>query len=375
MSALAAAPAQGRPADDAAAQAVAQVPFTVGSNRYREAPFITVVQQLDANGHETVTNITPGGFLRGVVLQLTSASGVIGTGVLATDAPWTVLSSLSIEDISGGPILYPMTGFAAMCVQKWLRPWDGDPAKRAGFSNTINPAFTLRLMIETRETVGVVANTDARAQYRLRFTIAAGNPGLLSTTGTAVLPIVTVKGYIETWAQPDLEDLLGNPIDPTPDGMAVSRFVMHELPPIAAGANVIRHSLMGNELRGVVWIVRNSLGARVDLTDASAGPIDFRLDNRRLWKMTQSQLVECMNEFYGDLQNGVLARDVGVYAVPRFRDQGRVLGEYWLQTVEQSLLQMEMNGTDLGANVPGSLEIIYDELAVAGAIPANLEGI
>src|SRR5579871_2909638 len=75
-----------------------QVPFIVGSNLYREAPFVTVAQQLDANGHETVANITPGGFLRGVVLQVSSAGGVIGAGVLAADAPWTVFSSLSIED-------------------------------------------------------------------------------------------------------------------------------------------------------------------------------------------------------------------------------------------------------------------------------------
>jgi len=51
-----------------------------------------------------------------------------------------------------------------------------------------------------------------------------------------------------------------------------------------------------------------------------------------------------------------------------------MVGEYWLQTVEQSLLQCEVNGTDLAANIPGTLEIIYDELAVAGELPPHLEG-
>jgi hypothetical protein len=271
-----------------------------------------------------------------------------------------------------------MDGFAAMCVQKYLRPWDGDPAKRPGFSNTVNPVFTLRLMIELRETVAVIANTDARAQYRLRFTISPST-NLFSTAPTTP-PTVTVKAYFETWAQPDAQDLLGNPIQPTPDGLIVSRFVMHELPPVVAGNNVLRHTLMGNELRGVLWILRNSVqnggtGTRIDLTDASGGPIDIRLDNRRLWKMNQSQLVEEMNWFYEQIANATWTRDTGVYVYPRFRDPGRVLGEYWLQTVEQSLLQMEVSGTDLGANVPGTLEIIYDELAVAGPLPANLEGL
>lgn len=379
MPSFAPAAAQGQPAQQGQQHAALMIPFTVGSNLYREAPFATVAQLMDANTHETVLNVTPGGFLRGVVLQVTSAGGVIGSGVLAQDAPFSALSSISIEDISGGPIIYPMGGFPAMVVQKYLRPWDGDPAKRPGFSNSINPSFTLRIMVETRETIAVLANTDARAQYRFRFTIGS-NSALLSTIGTATLPTVTVKAYIEVWAQPDLVDLLGNPIQPVPDGLVVSRFVMHELPNLNAGNNVIRHSLMGNELRGVAWIVRNSVtsgtaGTRLDLTDATGGAIDFRLDNRRLWKMNQSQIVEEMNWFYDQIANGTQTRDLGVYVVPRFRDPGRVLGEYWLQTVEQSLLQMEVNGSDLSPNVPGTLEIIYDEIAVAGPLPSNLEGL
>jgi hypothetical protein len=360
-------------AQGAAPASGGSVPFIVGSNLYREAPFATVVQQLDANGHETVANITPGGFLRGVVLQVTSAGGVIGAGVLAADAPWSVFSSISIEDISGGPILYPMTGFAAMVKQKYLHSWEGDPSKRSDFSNTVNPAFTLRLSIELRDTLCVLANTDARAQYRVRFTIAPS--AQVFSTAPTTTPTVTVKASFSAYAQPDAHDLLNNPIQQLPDGLTASRFVMHELPQLNAGANVIRHTLMGNEIRAIAWIVRNSLGARINLTDANAGPIDFRLDNRRLWKMNPSQIVEEMQVFYEQLANGTQTREIGVYVIPRFRDPGRVLGEYWLQTVEQSLLQCELNGTDLGANAPGSIEIIYDELAVAGALPANLEGI
>lgn len=356
----------------AGAQA-AVVPFVVGSNLYREAPFSTISLQLDANSHENVVNITPGGFLRGIVMQVTSVNGVLGAGVLQPDAPWSVVNTVSLEDISGGPVLYPMSGFAAMCKQKYLMPWEGDPAKRPGFSNTVNPVFTLRLSVELRDTLCVLANTDARAQYRIRYTVAPSTQ--VFSTAPTTTPTVTFNLYFETWAQPDAHDLLNNPIAQTPDGLAASRFVMHELPVLNGGANVIRHTLMGNEIRGVLWIVRNSLGARVDLTDANAGPIDFRLDNRRLWKMRPSQIVEEMNWYYEQIANGTVTRDTGVYCIPRFRDPGRLIGEYWLQTVEQTLLQAELNGTDLGANVPGTLEIIYDELAVAGQLPAELEGI
>lgn len=360
------------------------IPFMVGSNCYREAPFSTTTLQLDANSHETVANVTPGGFLRGVTMQVTSTGGVIGTGVLANDSPWSIISSASLEDISGGPILYPMSGFSYMCAQKYLRPWDGDPAKRPTFSNTINPAFTLRFFAEVKDTFAVLANTDARAQYRFRFTLAPGNsagPFGLTTTAPTTQPTVTVKLYIESWAQPDLQDLMGNPIQQLPDGLVASRFLMHEQPQLTSANNVIRETLTGNELRGLILIVRNGDAnkTRVDLTDANAGSVDFRLDARRLWKMTPSQIIEEMNAFYSQVGNSTSTRDVGVFVIPRFAgptSSGSVngtQGEYWLQTVEQTLLQLEFTGGDITSS-PGTLEIVYDALAIAGEVPPELEG-
>lgn len=360
------------------------IPFTAGSNLYREAPFSTVVQQLDANPHETVVNITPGGFLRGITMQVTSTGGVIGSGVIANDAPWSIIQSASLEDISGGPVLYPMSGYAYFIAQKYLRPWEGDPSKRTDYSATINPSFTLRFFSEVKDTLGVLANTDARAQYRFRYTLAAGNqagPFGLTTTAPTTQPTITVKLYIETWAQPDLQDLLGNPIQQIPDGLVCSRFLMHEQPIVTAANNVIRETLVGNELRALVLILRNGDAnkTRINLTDANGGGIDFRLDARRLWKMTQSQLLEEMFSFYAFLGAGTWARDTGVYVIPRFAglansgDAAAGQGEYWLQTVEQTLLQLEFGGADV-TTAPGSLEIIYDALAIAGEVPPELEG-
>lgn len=366
------------------APASGEIPFIVGSNLYREAPFSTTTYQMGAASQEFINNVTPGGFLRGITMQVTSSGGVIGTGVLANDAPYSILQSASLEDISGGPILYPMGGYQYALCQKYLRPWDGDPAKRGTFSNTINPAFTLRFFAEVKDTLAVLANTDARAQYRFRYTVAAANqagPYGLTTTAATTNPTLTIKLYIESWAQPDLQDLLGNPIQQLPDGLACSRFLMHEQPAITSANNVTRETLTGNELRGIILVVRNGDAnkTRVDLTDANAGAIDFRLDARRLWKMTPSQIIEEMNAFYYNLGNGTWTREAGVFVIPRF--SGAVSsgsptdgqGEYWLQTVEQTLLQLEYGGADITTS-PGTLEIVYDALAIAGELAPELEG-
>lgn len=359
--------------------AAAALPFEYGSNQYREAPFDTNVVTLTANPSERVVNITPGGFLRGVTLQISSTGGVLGTtAALVADSPFSIFSSIAIEDISGGPILYPMNGFAYVTVQKYARPWAGDPRLRAGFSNTINPAFTLRLFAEVKDTLGVLANTDARAQYRLRYTLApltqTGANGLVTVSTGVTAPAVTVNTYLETWSSPDLNDLLGNPIAQVPDGLVASRFNMHEIPQMVSGNNVIRETLTGNEIRALIFIVRNgnAAQARVDLTDANTGTVRFRLDNRQLWAMRPSQWIEEMADFYDFLGNGTWTREAGVFVIPRYR-LGQE-GDYWLQTVEQTLLQLELAGADITTS-PGTLEIIYDVLAIAGAVPDDLEGI
>ena len=370
-------PAQATPASG-------QIPFMVGSNLYREAPFSTTVFAMGASSQEFVNNVTPGGFLRGITMQVTSTGGVIGAGVLSNDGPFGILQSCSLEDISGGPILYPMGGYQYALAQKYLRAWDGDVTKRPGFSNSINPVFTMRFFAEVKDTLAVLANTDARAQYRFRYTIAAANqagPFGLTTTAATTNPTLTIKLYIESWAQPDLNDLLGNPIQQIPDGLACSRFLMHEQPVVTAANNVVRETLTGNELRGLIFVVRNGDAnkTRVDLTDANAGAIDFRLDARRLWKMTPSQLIEEMMGFYQMLGNGVWTREAGVFVVPRYSgppaggDNFAGQGEFWLQTVEQTLLQLEFNGADI-TTPPGTFEIIYDALAIAGTLAPELEG-
>lgn len=370
---------QGVPAGGQQPAAAAQLPFEYGSNQYREAPFDTFTQTLDGNPHERVLNITPGGFLRGVVLRISSSAGVLGTtAALVADSPFSIFSSISVEDISGGPILYPMNGFAYAKVQKYCRPWEGDATLRAGFSNTINPAFTIRLMTEVKDTLGVLANTDARAQYRLRYTLApltqTGPNGLVTVSTGVTAPAVVVNTYIETWASPDLNDLLGNPIAQVPDGLVASRFNMHETPAITSGNNIARFTLTGNEIRALLLIVRNgnAAQARIDLTDANAGTLRFRLDNRQLWSLRPSDLIESMAAFYDFLGNGTWTRETGVFVIPRYR-LGQE-GDYWLQTVEQTLLQLEFAGADVTTS-PGTLEIIYDVLAIAGAVPDRLEGI
>lgn len=346
------------------------VPFFYGSNQYVEK-IQSFSQLLDANPHEVVFNINPGGFLRGYRCEIRSAGGVLGSGVLSADGPWSVGSSMTLENIDGSPIVYPMPVYSHMIGQWFARPWHGDPSRRFDFVNTINPAFSLFCQPEVRHTAGVLANTDARALYRGRFTFAP-LASFLGTVGTATAPTVTATFHMESWAQPDAADLRGNAIEEIPPGLNLATIRRRQSINLAAAgaANTLQMSNMGNELRTILWLTRNGAGARTDLwTD----PIRWRLDNRSLGVFSDQEALNQMSDFYESLQNGS-TRPTGVLAFARFFDPGRMVGQAWQSTTNATYEIFEFTSA-AGATAGSSIEIITDEVVPVGPVPMELESI
>lgn len=349
------------------------VPFLLGSSEYTEAPFGSYTAALGA-AQQPITpvwQVTPGNFLSGVTLAVSSTGGVLGTtAALQADAPWSIINYLTFQNTGGGEILYPMDLYSYAMAQKYLTPWLGDPAQDAIYSRSINPAFSVTLSIGVKDTLAVLSNTDARAQYRLRATLAPES-GLVTATTGVTAPTVTVTAAIKSWAQPPATDYAGRDIDPFPPGLGVSRKLQSQtLVMPASGTATLQFSLTGNEIRGLILICRNSSGARTDLTDANAGAILFRLDNQILWTMMQSQIVNRMERFYRQYFGNALNRETGVYAIPRYRSPNG--GDAWLPTVEQSYLSIELGSADIAG---GTIEVIYDQLAVGIPLPAALEAV
>jgi hypothetical protein len=355
-------------------QAEQMVPFLLGSNIYSEAPFFSFTQALGAAQVQVLPTpqVTPGNFLDGIIIRVSSTGGALGTaGTLTADGALATLNYISFVNTAGGEILYPMTSLEYILAQKYLRPWRGDPQRYANYSNTINPSYNVELNVGIRDTLAILSNTDARAQYRLNLTLAP--LATLATGATVTAPTVTVTGWLNAWRQPPATDYLGRPINPFPPGLGVSRKLMAQSTPVpSSGTARIRLTLTGDEIRGLIFIFRSSAGARTDLTDANAGPILFRLDNGIQWTMLPTQIVQRMEAFYaGFFGAGNLNREPGVYVIPRFRgaDSG---GDPWLPTVEQSYLEIEFGSADIAS---GTVEVVYDQLAVGVELPPSMESI
>lgn len=346
------------------------VPFIAATNHYREKIF-TDTYTLGAGTQEFVHNITPGGFLRGVRLQAIVTGGVGATAATA-DNPWNLFASISLENIDGSPICYPMSGYAYYLNALLFRPFWGDPAKRPVYTSGINPQCELFIAPEIRDTVGALANTDARAQYRLRYTVnteAQIATGTYTTHGT-----LTVTGFLEAWAQPDSHDMHGNSTQSIPDGLNVATILRHQTLTLnnAGAANTFQIANTGNELRGIALVVRDSNNARQNyLSD----PIRVRLDSKSLEVTSPNEVVSDAYDFYDIFANGTSTLPTGVYVFPRFRRPGDLVGEFWLATNNATYLIFESSTLGTGTNLPGTVEIITSEVVPVGAVPPWAEGI
>lgn len=343
------------------------IPFMLGTHEYAEK-MATDTFTLTTTTQEFVHNITPGGFLRGIRLLISSAGGVAGT--LTADAPFIMLQSVSLENIDGSPILYPMNGYSYMLAVKYFTPWLGDPAKNYYYKTAIaTPGFALPLRCEIRNTAAVLSNTDARAQYRVRYTL-----NTLTSVGTGYTTAPTVTGieFMEAYTQVDPTDLNGNPIQDLPDGLNIARVIRHQFATLnnAGANNTIQVTNTGNEIRAILLLCRDTNGVR---QDALSDPIRIRLDDRSLGVFSPDELWLRMYDYYQGLNQGTSTRETGVYVIPRFRDPGNEAGSFWLPTTNATYLLFE-SMTASGISGPGTIEIITDEVIPVGPIPADLEG-
>lgn len=344
----------------------ATVPFLIASNVYVEK-FDTTTSALGAASIPITRNVIPNGFMSAVRAEVRSSGATAGT--LTADGPWDLFLSAELDNIDGANVQYPMGGYSHYIANAMYHPWLGDPATRYDYAASVNPSFSLSLQPEVKSSLGVLANTDARSQYKVAYTLA---PVAQVVTGIGGTLSATVALYLETWAQPDDKDLHGNPQESQPPGLNLQTLRRHQVLPLngAGAANTLQVANTGNELRGLLLVVRDSNNARQDFL---SDPIRMRLDTRAMGVFSPNELFNLMNDRNDNLSSGVSVRPTGVYFWQRFRY--RDLGEAWLPTTNATYLILESATLGTATNVPGTVEIITDEVIPVGPVPVELDSI
>lgn len=327
------------------------------------------------------SNINPGNFLRGlrlVVRTTTAGSNAATAGVPYQDFPYNILQNVGLLNVDGSEIIYNVLGgYAVIQSHRFGRPWLKDPGTAYDFcSSAISPSFTLFLQPEVRQQLGALENTDTRSQYNWTQTLNSSTNIYNTSPGT--LPTIAVTPFVDMWAQPDSTDLEQVPNQQVPNGVNLQTKLRHQTYTLnsAGSDNFILSSLTGNAIRFALLICRDSLLNRQDYLTAN---VQWQLDQRNMSTFSNAtgsfgsqpdMIFQWAEDFYA--YYGGVTRPVGVYPFPRFYSPGALVGQGWLYTANSTALSWEANTTAGATNLPGTIELLQEEVYATGPVDPSL---
>jgi hypothetical protein len=355
----------------ATASPVAANPFWAASNWYAEPNNDEILNgsyQLTGSAKSFNISLNSNGYTRDMRTAVRS-SGAVG-GTPQPDSPDNLFQNVSFKTPTGSEFYQDSTGWDQMVFQALGHPWEGNPAQAYDYAQSINPSFTFKLSPELRHTAGALPNMDDRRLYK--FTGYIGQNSTITAGTITTSPTVTFATTITTWAQPDDENLLDQPNQTIPPGIALQTFRRKATVSLngAGSANTIdARSLTGNIQRLIMFVVRDSNGARQDYLN---DPIVFKIDNRTLANYTFAEIMGQYRDFYGTTS---LPRPQGVYPFPRFLQPGFMVGQGWLPTNGASKEIVTSSTVSTAVNVPGTVDILIEDCIPLAGLPNQLVNI
>lgn len=262
----------------------APIPFTAAAHRYREKIFTATV----ALGAATQDMSPPGGAIKSYGymrrLRLEVSSPATGTSTpLAADAPWNIISQLSVtqpngEELFGGPTF---SGFQAFLAARNGGVFlNDDPSTLPSFVNSATtPRFVLPIHFEMNAAngLGSLPNQDFSAPWKLQVT--ANTQANIWTTVTSTNSIQE-DVFLEAWTVPSpnnpLNPQITQQVAPPLLGSLNKWTVQQYTVPANSSFNVLL-SRKGNAIRNLCLIVLNSSNVRIANTNFP-DPLSVRWD-------------------------------------------------------------------------------------------------
>jgi hypothetical protein len=346
--------------------AVAQLPFIAGAHEHTE--LVTTRSFTVGTSQATLdpVDIPAGGYLRGVYLIVSSASGVGGTA--NADYPFNLLDGITLQDNNGLPIVGPLSGFQ-LFLANLLGGYSvaSDPRQLPNYSGAVaTPAFGIRIPVEIDHASGVgsLHNQASNATYRLSF---VGNT-IANVTSVAYTtpPVITVTIVAEYWTQPDALTATGKPVMTQPPLLGTTQYwSVQRRSGIVSGSNNVPITRTGNLARIITLVGRDSSGARSDA--CLPNPINLLHDAQTLESHPlQYNIVKTWEKLVSGANANPAGRPVGVACFP-FHTFGELPffgadgdGAGWLPTTEATRLEVSGNIATGG----GTLEVIMNDVAV-----------
>jgi hypothetical protein len=265
-------------------------------------------------------------------VQNTGGGGAAGTLQTVFNGIFDVISSITLSDTGGQPILGPMNAWQFAMFVKWGGfTFSDDPRDSETFtevSTAGNGAFLLHIPVQfiKAEPLGPLPNTNSNNAYALDITQAAAsalfsvNPGTLPTVGVAV--------YQDSYRQSSGKDAQGNATVLTPPGLGAVLYARRTINTTTAGQQDIQLSQQEGSYRALHFILTDSTGSRIQGDTDWPSPLQVYFNNDVPYDRLKRKWIRQLEGDYRFIktltaaQNPVGGRDLGVFTLPFITDGG-----------------------------------------------------
>lgn len=293
----------------AAPQAASVVPFVRGSGKGKYKFYSKSGLTLSTSSQDLgPIDVKAYDYMRSILVTCTTTAVGGATGTAQADAPFNVFTNVAVKQPNGQTMYQVSTGYHAAMIQKYgfYRNF-GDPrADPNYFINGSWASFSFRIPFELdlRDALGALPNKDAAAPFSLELTL--NTLSNVFGTGQGTSPTFTVEAWLEAYDQPPV-NLNGQPVQTTPPNMNTLQRWTEQNITMSTGQFDARVRKLGNYLRMLLPIMRNSSGVRIGLQQGGtaatvaganwADPVQIVLDedvkdnvsaadwNRRTWEV------------------------------------------------------------------------------------------
>lgn len=348
-------------------KSVGSLPFTIASRAMTRFSYSFGTTTLGTGMTPLPIGQIPAvGYLRKLQLKVTiAATG--GTG-FPGDMPFNILSSIRFNTASGNPLLVPSTGYDLYLMNKYAHPQVMSPysdPKYISYSTTSGTAATFYLdipfEIDPETALGSIPALASNRSYQLNISLAPYT-SITAATGATV----NIEALAYYWSEPPATSAAGISQESQPQGLGTINQWQLDTVPLTPGDHYLKLNNTGNFMRAIIFVLRNSAGARVDAD--WPGLSEIYLDNEPLFYLLKADWQRMMRQQFGlaatamDAANGL---DTGVFVLPFDALTGSLSGDpantrsQYLPTLDSS--QLQIRGTSFGAGA-STLQILTNSV-------------